>query len=268
MIGLQILFMRKFFLIHLFYAAFFTLFILLTIPVPLWSQQLGLNIFPDRLYLDPHKKIGTLEIINQGDKKVTFQLSASRWQQSQKTKDTYQSTEEILFFPKIFPLGADEKRIIRVGYQGPDSLSQEKAYRLFIQHLNPEKNFQGLTMAMRIGVPVFYSPMNKSHEAKFQRVEISKGKVNIDIENQGNNHFMIRSLTAVGIDGAGNQVFTKEGKAWYVLPGITKSFPIEIAEEDCIQADTIKVIAETRNFSLGSKQTLTKEIEVNDSKCR
>lgn len=259
--------MKKF--LPSYFNSFILVFVFLLLnPAGVLGQQLGLNIFPDRLYLDPQKNSDTLEITNQGKMKVTFQLSANRWRQTKQSKDGYEKAEDILFFPKIFSIEGGEKRIVRVGYKGNDQSPMEKAYRLFIQHLNPEKKIQGLTMAMRIGVPVFYSPRNKSHEAKIHSAGISKGKINIDIENQGNNHFMIKSLTAIGLDVSGKQVFTKEGKAWYVLPGITKSFPIEIAEEDCIQADTIQVIAETRNFSLGSKQTLTKEIEVTDSKCR
>jgi hypothetical protein len=90
-------------------------------------------------------------------------------------------------------------------------------------------------------------------------MEISEGKLQVKVRNNGNNHLLAQKIKVTGLDANGAEVFTRETSGWYVLPGIQRSFPIEIFREDCRQVSTLQATV------TGSALSLTGQITVDEA---
>ena len=62
--------------------------------------------------------------------------------------------------PPIATIAPDKEQIIRVGLRRAPDKERELSYRLFLQEVPapPKPGFQGLQVALRVGLPVFVQP--------------------------------------------------------------------------------------------------------------
>jgi len=246
--------------------ALFAILIFLSLPYHAAAGG-SFKILPATVFLTPERKTETLKITNQTDaEKVSFQLNAMKWTQNEEGKDVYEPTDEIVFFPKIIIAKKDEEIMIRVGYQRQEETGIEKAYRLFIRELPVSKPGENtLKMTVNMGVPVFVSPAKntKSDKAKYaegksvENIAVSNGNLMIKVKNSGNIHFSVQKIAVSGFDASNNQIFSQEVKGWYVLPGITKSFPCKIPDDVCVRIKTVHAAAHTDNAVLESKTEIS-----------
>ncbi|HEY5599971.1 MAG TPA: fimbria/pilus periplasmic chaperone, partial [Candidatus Manganitrophaceae bacterium] len=184
------------------------LFLILLIslfPRPLYAGSF--KVVPIKLFLDAKTKTSAVTVTNNSNEKVTLQLEALEWSQNEKGEDFYAPTKEILFFPKIFSLEKNEEKIVRVGYQGPPSGGREKTYRLYFEELPVSKPGEtAIKMALRIGVPIFITPLKELKEKAIENMEFYEGRLRVKIKNGGNRHFIVGALHATGLDLSGAEV--------------------------------------------------------------
>lgn len=75
----------------------------------------------------------------------------------------------------------------------------------------------------------------------------------VRVKNMGNLHVMVKKIKAIGLDGSGKEVFSKEVTGWYVLGGRSRPFGIEISQEECHSSKIIKVMVETEKMGVGAE---------------
>lgn len=188
----------------------------------------------------------SVTISNKSEEKVTIQVDLMEWTQDEKGNEVYKPTKDIAYFPKIFNIEANKEGMVRLGYLGkqPDV---EKTYRLFLRELPITKPGEtAIKTAIQITIPVFIPAVKETQTNRMaiENTELSNGKIIVKVRNNGNSHIMASKIKAAGMDETGKETFSKEITGWYVLPGIAKPFPIDIASEDCLKSKTIKVSVE------------------------
>jgi fimbrial chaperone protein len=202
----------------------------------------SLKFVPMSILLDSEPRRGALTIINSGDDKVTVQLQLMKWSQDAQGRDVYEPTRDLVFYPQIVSIAAGKEGIVRVGYDTPGAVSSEMSYRLFVQELPVRKPGEKIIrIALRVGIPVFIAPRESRPSLTCEDARIADGRLQATFKNSGNAHAMIQKIKVTGLDQSGTEVFSKELGGWYVLPGVSRPFPVEMAPEECRAAKVIKI---------------------------
>lgn len=204
------------------------------------------RVIPIRLDLDARSKSGVVTLINDGDTAVNLQMQAMLWSQDGQGKDVYEETGDLIFFPRIMTLPAKQERVLRTGIKIPGA-ALEKTYRLFIQEMPEPKPGQGATVSIsiRFGLPVFVAPPQPEMQGEVTGLSLSQGTLGFQLHNNGNVHFRVQNLKVTGKDAQGNEVFTQELEAWYLLAHASRPYTITLPQESCEQAQTWEVAAVT-----------------------
>ncbi len=217
------------------------------------------NIAPIKIFMENKIRTSSIELTNNGDEKVTVQLSAVRWSQEPEGKDTHVPTKDIVFFPKILPLEKGEMRTIRIGYQGEPSDAMELTYRLFLEDLPARASQEpAVMMTMRLSVPIFIKPLKQKGALDTTGARYNEGKLALGIKNSGNCHFVPHEIKVSGLDESGKTVFTRDLQSWYLLPGISKTFEMEINADECSTTRLLLIAARTEDSKMEKKLTIDK----------
>jgi fimbrial chaperone protein len=214
----------------------------------------SLRFIPLAVMLDSEPRRGTLTIVNAGDEKVTVQLQLMKWSQGADGADVYEPTKDLVFYPQIFSISAGKQGIVRVGYETVGAFSVEKSYRLFVQELpttTPGKSV--VKVAMRVGIPVFVVPKDPLPTLSMERARVESGIFLVTIANSGNSHAMIERIVVSGLDAGGKPTFKKELNGWYVLPGSSRSFPIDLPPDDVGKSRLLEITGTTKTGTVEGK---------------
>jgi fimbrial chaperone protein len=221
--------------------------------------QAQITVVPIRVFLDPGKKSADLKITNEKSEKMNIQVRAVAWSQDAEGKDKFDPTEDIVFFPKIFEIEPGKEALVRIGYQG-DWPEVEKNYRIFIRELpitTPDQ--KGLSVAVRVGIPVFISPKSQSKSAVIESVQLEGHKISVIVKNTGNVHYLAEKIQAIGTDSTDQEIFNHEITGWYVLSGVSRTFSIEISEEETLGAEKVLIKVSSGKDVLEKTQMLSKK---------
>lgn len=207
-----------------------------------FSYAGSLNVVPTKLFLSSGKKTGALTITNQGEEAITLQVEASKWKQNEAGEDIHDATEDIVFYPKIFTIEKGKQALLRVGTKNQKPEKNEMTYRVFIQEIPVAKpGASGLTMALRLSIPIFIKPEKEISDWVIEKAEQSPRGILVKIKNGGNSHILIGKIKAQGFDESGTEVFKKEEPGWYVLQGMTHTFGIKMPGKECRGSSVIKI---------------------------
>lgn len=249
---------------------FFTLFVslprmMLLTALLVCSQNAmsdGLRISPIKLYFDADSNRTSLKISNEAEEQVTVQLEAMTWSQDQDGQDQYAPSTEIVFFPQILSIEANDHRIIRIGYQGDLALAFEKTYRLFVQELPVRKPGEiEMKFAVRLGVPVFVRPVVEELAWNVSTQGLVESGLSIRVENTGNHFLMVGAMQAVGRNATGEQMVDSKERGWYVLAGKGRNFVLPFNKKECSNVKTLEVAITVDN------ETRRQILELNESDC-
>jgi fimbrial chaperone protein len=220
------------------------------------------NITPINIFLDPQTKIEKLTVTNNGEDDLTVQLKAFRWTQDEKGQELYEDTKDIILSPKIATLKKDEEKIIRVGTHLKSDLS-EKTYRIFVEEIpNADREeLKGTTIQMylKIGVPLFLSPIKKDQKGAIETITLQKGKAAIKIKNKGNQHLIVNNIQVRGLNPQGQEIFSQDLSGWYILSGVSKIFETTLPENICQDIGSLKVEVKTNNKNINFQAQLPVE---------
>ncbi|MCK4739637.1 MAG: molecular chaperone [Deltaproteobacteria bacterium] len=236
---------------RLIFSLSFLSFILLIFLVPSFGSSFTVD--PVKLELVPGISTTPLKLKNEAKEKVTVRISVKRWSQFQNGEDTYEDTEDIVFFPSVATLEAGEEKIVKVGYQGTsEPILEEKPYRLFIEEVPSKKSKdETLLLALRLVIPLFVAPHNDNGEEYIESVVFTDDKLSVKVTNESNHHIFTSKIRAVGVDTSGSTIFSVEGQGWYLHSGLSKTYSLDVPSEFCSKTREIKIYVDE-----GSNKTL------------
>lgn len=238
---------------------YFILYLLLS---PCLAISGEFRVTPIRLDFDRGTKSGLVTIVNEGSDRLNVQMKAFEWTQNTEGKDQYTETNDLIFFPRIMSLEKGEEKILRAGIRIP-ATTKEKTYRLFIEEIPEPQKAEGVNVAIaiRFGVPIFVKPLKEEVRGEIEKLELSKGVLNIVIKNKGNTHFIIQSIGIKGKNAKGEELFSKELSGWYLLSGVSRVYTLSVPQESC--NDLTKIDLEVK----ADRLTLNGKLDVDQAMC-
>jgi fimbrial chaperone protein len=212
------------------------------------------GVSPIRVDLDRATRSAVVEVSNDDQRKLSFQVKLMEWTQDAAGQDQYAESQDLIFFPPLFTVNPGEKRILRVGAKpGGAPGPREKTYRLFIEELPPPAPPGAgaqLRIALRFALPIFVAPVAPQKRPAIDLVRNGAGKVTVRLGNQGNQSYKVESLRLRrGTDTVG------EAQGWYVLAGASRDFDVPVEAAKCPLAGTVELEAQSEGVVL-ARQSL------------
>jgi fimbrial chaperone protein len=227
----------------------------ISLNIPYSAHAGEWRVTPIRIFFDRGARIGTVNVQNDGDAPMNFQVKAMEWTQDAEGKDQYAEMSDLIYFPKLLTIPPREERVIRIGLKGLGGAS-EKTYRLFVEEISPPRkdgNAEGATVAVnvRFAVPLFVAPLKEQPNGQLLKTELDKGIISSTLRNTGNVHFRLLSLKFQGRSASGEVTFSQTVDGWYLLNGTTRTFSSQIPVESCRKTSLIEVEGTTdRKFAI------------------
>lgn len=206
-----------------------------------WSGSF--QVSPVRATLSPSRAVEALTVRNDGAEPAVIQLEAMSWSQKD-GKDLYVPTREIIASPPIFTIAPGGAQVVRIGLRRAADPQRELAYRLYLQEVPqaPKPGFQGLQVALRLGVPVFVNAIDgAAPKLRWSARRTSDGKLLLRASNEGTAHIQVANFTLAPAQGA---PFPTQHPAAYLLPGQSREWPLKLPATPPLGA-SLKLVAQT-----------------------
>ena len=212
------------------------------------STGLGAGSFqvnPVRIELRDGATSSAVIVRNGGTEPVVVQTSVLAWAQAD-GKDVYAPTTEALATPPIATIAPGGEQVLRVGLRRPPDPKRELAYRLYVQEIpgTPQAGFQGLQVALRVGIPVFVTPLATiARDFDWVATRAPEGSVRLAVRNRGNVHLQVYDFVLRGAtDG---EFETREAQIAYVLAGESREWILRPAKPLPAAASMLRLTAHT-----------------------
>jgi fimbrial chaperone protein len=161
----------------------------------LWAGTV--EVSPVIASLSVHHAIQAFTVRNAGDAAVTVQIALMKWQQAE-GRDVLTSTDDLLSTPPLFVVAPGQSQIVRVGMLHMTPQTSEATYRMLLTEVPapPQPGFRGLSVTLRLSIPIFIEPTKPSSPMLTWRVMSgSGGNALVDVVNSGSIHAKIFSLS-------------------------------------------------------------------------
>jgi fimbrial chaperone protein len=232
------------------------------------------RVTPIRVDLNSRTSSSLMTLTNDSKDELRFQISAFEWSQAEGSGEMQLTpTKDIVFFPALLTVKPAEERKVRVGTT-VKSGEVEKTYRIFFEELPPLTTPETTTgsevrIITKLGVPVFVEPTKTLVSGEIANASMAAGKLSFDLKNNGNVHFLARSVKVTALDAAGKPLVEKQREGWYVLRGGSRRYDLEFTPEECQAFKTIRISADTDMATpKPDAATLTRDFAVPDGFCR
>lgn len=206
------------------------------------------QVNPVRLDLSSKSTTAALTVKNTGTEPVVVQVSIEAWTQ-QDGKDVYNPTREVLVTPTVVTIPPSADRIIRVGLRRAADAKLELSYRLFLQEVPPppKPGFQGLVVALRVGLPVFVQPAQAqaAPSIAWSAVRLPDNKVEVTAANEGNAHLQ---LSEFSLSGASGDALGSHTGLTYVLPEQRRSWVVPLSAPLSASRLQLKAVTDAGNL--------------------
>lgn len=211
-----------------------------------WAGNFGVS--PIRVDFDRGTRTAVIEVSNDDERKLTFQVKLFEWTQDAAGLDQYAESQDLIWFPQILAIDPKQKRVVRVGMKQPVEVAREKTYRLFIEELPPvgeAPKGAEVRVLLRFGVPLFIAPTTPSRKVEITSIEPRPGKVAAAIRGEGTQSVRFESLRVKRGDAV-----VGEAQGWYVLAGATHVFEVPIDPARCPLAGPLELEATAEGLSI------------------
>ncbi len=200
------------------------------------------SVAPVLVSLDGRSPIAALRVTNLDKAQLTVQSELVRWSQAE-GKDAYEPTDTLIVNPPIFKLAPGATQTIRLGGSPLPRCPIECAFRLLLSEV-PAPGSQGVTVALRLSVPVFVAPGVRQAAALAWSARRVPSGVRLSARNEGTVRAQILELS---VDG--KPVAKGEGPV-YLLAGTSGSWELPRSPESRAPTLEVEVVtADGRNHA-------------------
>ncbi|WP_051071702.1 molecular chaperone [Azoarcus sp. KH32C] len=201
---------------------------LLAAVLPAVAGSLGVN--PIRVALSAARPTAAITLNNTGSAAIVVQMQVAKWT-AVSGEDRYDPSADVIVTPPIVSIVPGGSQIVRVGLSADPDPARELAYRLFIEEVPPPPtaDYQGLQVALRIGLPLFVEPLQAARP-KFQWSAVRSGsdEVSLSLNNIGTAHAQVLSVK-LSASGESEPLATHTA-AGYFLPGQSRELSLKLAK--------------------------------------
>ncbi len=204
------------------------------------------DVNPIRVDLTAQSRTATVTVRNSGDDPVVVQISAQAWSQSG-GKDVLTATSEVIVSPPIVTIPAGQEQIVRVGLRRAPDPQRELSYRLFLQEVPPppRPGFQGLVVALRVGLPIFVQPRQGTAKGilVWNLDLASPDLLKLKVDNTGTGHVQIATIEL--FRAAEKQAIAEFSGLAYVLPGQSRDWDLKLRDPAIKRGERLRMKVST-----------------------
>jgi len=189
------------------------------------AQAASLSVSPILLEMSAKTPTRTLEISNPGDQPVTVQVRVFAWRNGGE-EDQYVATQDIGFSPPMFQLAPGARQVVRLAARVTPT--REMSYRVFIDQIQTTQQEGGVSMPVRMALPLFLTPDGETRTAVDWRLEREGDATLLVARNTGGRRLRVTDLAVEGPAGA---QIVERGLAGYVLAGQERAWRLKTPSE-------------------------------------
>jgi fimbrial chaperone protein len=209
------------------------------------ARAAGLQVSPVLVELSRAEPRATVVLKNLSDAPVRYEITASAWDQAPDGEMRLAPAPEILVYPPLLEVAAQEERKIRISTTGSFT-AREQSYRVFIRELPPAETPSqqtGVRLMTKVGIPVFLLPAKLDLRAEIAGVAVHAGRVAVTVRNTGNTRLSPSKLKVEALGEDGKTVSSIDADVWYVLAGGERALDLKLPAEGCARARSLVVTA-------------------------
>jgi len=181
----------------------------------------ALSVSPVMLDMSSARPTKTLEVSNPGDQPVNVQLRVFAWSGGG-VDEQYAATQDIGFSPPMFQLAPGARQVVRLAARVTPT--REMSYRLFVDQIEVAPKEGGVSMPVRMALPVFLSPEGLRTTAVQWRVQQDAEGSLLVASNSGTRRLRVTDLR---VEGAQGEQVIERGLAGYVLAGQERAWRLK-----------------------------------------
>lgn len=212
------------------------------------------DVNPIRVDLTPQMRSAAVTVRNSGDDPVVVQISVQAWSQSG-GKDILTDTKDVIVSPPIATIPAGQAQIVRIGMRRAPDAQRELSYRMFLQEVPPppRPGFQGLVVALRIGLPIFVQPRQGTGKAAlvWNLDTSSPDTLKLKVDNKGTAHIQISTIEL--FRGSGNDAVADFSGLAYVLSGQTRDWDLKLRDPAIKRGERLRMKVSTDAGSIDTE---------------
>jgi fimbrial chaperone protein len=185
------------------------------------------TISPLRVELSQSASTAALTVRNEESKPVVVQAEALLWQQAGGI-DQLTATHDVLVSPPVFTIPANGSQLIRLALRRPVDPSRELTYRLLLQEVpsQPDPQFTGLTVALRLSIPVFVAATQPAEPTlEWSASRASNGALAITARNDGTAHARVFKFSVQPVEAGSAAI--EQSVAAYILAGQARTWTLD-----------------------------------------
>lgn len=190
------------------------------------------NPMSQSLELGSSQKASQFLLENDTEEKMAIELTVKARSMDENGKEFLTDTSEISVFPPQVIIPPQEKRTIRVTWNGGKTLEQEKAFRVIAEQLplkvdEKTKSRSGIQMLMKFMAAFYVTPEGAKPNIEVLSVKGDGKELKITIENSGNRHRILadptltvakKDLKAKNLNGLAGENVLAKSKRTFVVP--------------------------------------------------
>jgi fimbrial chaperone protein len=223
--------------------------------IPLVTSAGSFQVSPVRVQLTPSSPTAAVSVRNESQtESVVLQLRAMDWKQ-ESGEDVYTASTELIATPPIFTIPPGGTQTVRVGLRKTNQTDVQQTFRLYLTEVPPapKEGFQGLQVALNIGIPIFVAPKSLTGTPPVWRASVTTdGKLALTATNASNAHVQI--LDAQIYDEKDGVAVAILAEPRYILAGQTTRWQLALTRKP---VGMLKLNVRTDGGSIETKVNLT-----------
>lgn len=186
----------------------------------------SLRISPTTIEFQAEQNSQTLSILNQSSEVTTVQARIFKWTQEQ-GRDVLTPSNDIVVSPPVISLNSATSYNYRVVNLDKTPVKDERSYRLILDELpkpiDPRKPPQGLSVLMRISLPVFITNKDEMQQIAW-KIETKSEKTVLTVINQGGRRALLDNVKVIDLTDNKEYEMPISTVNGYVLVGKERSY--------------------------------------------
>lgn len=212
------------------------------------------DVNPIRVDLTAQSRNAAVSVRNTGDDPVVVQVTVQAWSQSA-GKDVLTDTKDVIVSPPIATIPAGQQQIVRIGMRRAPDAQRELSYRMFLQEVPPppRPGFQGLVVALRIGLPIFVQPRQGAGKAAlvWNLDTGSPDTLKLKVDNQGTAHVQISTIEL--FRRSEKDAIAEFSGLAYVLPGQARDWDLKLRDPAIKRGERLRMKVSTDAGSIDTE---------------
>jgi fimbrial chaperone protein len=199
------------------------------VSLPTLAIAGSFQVSPVRVQLTPAAATAAITVRNESSTDdVVVQLRATNWKQ-ENGEDVYTPSTELIATPPIFTMKPGASQTVRIGLRKTVLGEVQQTFRLYITEVPPppKPGFQGLQVALNVGIPVFIAPQKiKNAPPTWKATIAASGALALSATNNGNAHLQVLDINV--FDEQDSVAIAVSQQPRYILANQTVSWQIPI----------------------------------------